>query len=727
MNLANEQTFEFGEAKLKAKDSLRFTMRESGNGVWYLVEDEISGRFFQIGLPQYTFLSMLDGRRTVNQVLMKTASLLRQHSVDEQEAANICKWAIESGLVETELASSSSRRAEQAEQEAIRKSAQWLNPITLKFPLMNPDGIVTRIERFAGWLVSWGGLILWLIVVGFGFTQLAQHWDSFLANRVRCTSSVDLVWLAITWIVLKLIHETSHSVVCKRFAGRVHSCGVLLLLLIPLPYVDVTSSWRFENKWHRILTAAAGMLSEIFLAAIACCVWVWSDPGPIQYHAGNVIIAATLTTLIFNANPLMRFDGYYMLQDWLEIPNLYTHGRQYVKRLFKKIYFGGEMTPVTEVGFRALFVKVFGMMTIAWFMLIAVGLLLGALSLLEGIGLLVALVAVLLWVGLPIFKLLKYTVVGTATEKPNRLRFATAMSLTVALAGGVLIFCPSPSIVSAPIVVDYEPMSVVRAKAAGFVKSINIENGQWVEDDQILFELDNPELVAELESLVIDIKISKLRCDTLLTTGDIASLKLEQESLAGMEARRVELTKLVGYLEVRAPQRGKVLARDLMATSGKYFSPGDELLSIGNSSDISVIALARQEDVDWIESTGQSQVDICVWGHRDNEWIKGDIQKINPRARDDLPHEAFAATNGGPLTVVPREQVEDVEDDADSLMLTDPRVQIEIAMNREDQQMLMAGQTGAMFIRSRDLYLGKYLAQNIMRFLRKNTYRSHGL
>ena len=125
-----------------------------------------------------------------------------------------------------------------------------------------------------------------------------------------------------TWVVLKLIHELAHSLVCKKYGGRVASCGILVLLMIPMPYVDVTSSWRFENKWKRILTSAAGMLSEVFVAAIACYVWANSQPGPIQYHAGNVIITASLHTLLFNINPLMRFDGYYMLADWLEIPNL---------------------------------------------------------------------------------------------------------------------------------------------------------------------------------------------------------------------------------------------------------------------------------------------------------------------------------------------------------------------------------------------------------------------
>ncbi len=726
--MLNEQTYEFGQAQLKLKDSIRFTLRESGSRIWYLVEDEITGRFFQIGLPQYTFLSTLDGKRTVDEVLMKTASLLRQDAIDQREAANICKWAIESGLVETELSNSANRRAEKDNAEVLQKSAQWLNPITFKIPLFNPDGLIEIAARYCGWVVSWGGMLLWLIVVAGGFFQLARHWSDFANQRVAAFSSDDFIWLAVTWLLLKLVHEFSHALVCKRFGGRVKSFGMLLLLMIPLPFVDVTSSWRFESKWPRILTAAAGMMAEVFVAAIAAMVWVSCTPGPMRYHAGNIIIAATLHTFLFNANPLMRFDGYYMLSDWLEIPNLYTHGRQYVKQLFKWIYFGNKGTPVGEVGFRALVVRVYGLMTMVWFVLIAVGLLLGAASMLEGVGLVVAVVGGCLWIGLPLFALVKYLTIGSLVEKPNRAHFAVAMSLTLAVVGGVLLACPSPSVVSAPVVIDYEPLSIIRSKAAGFATAIHVENGAQVTAGQLLMSLENPELVAELESLEIDIKISRLRCDTYLTSGDIASLNLEEESLEGMHRRHAELVQMVQDLKVCAITDGMVLARDLHTARGKYYQPGDEILSIGQSNQIQAIALGRQEDVDWIAANQTSHVDLCIWGRDRRQWISGQIDRVDPRARDELPHEAFAATVGGPLAVVSREQVESTDaGEEDSLMLTSPRVAIQIKLPAEEQQRLFAGQGGMMVVRARQQNLGTYLAFNFARFLRHNTLRTHGL
>lgn len=721
------ETFEFSQARLKLNNSLRFTMRQSGDSIHYMVEDEVTGRFFRVGLPQYTFLTMLDGRRTVSTALMKTATLLREHAIDETEAASLCKWAIESGLVESETGNSSARRAEQHELMKKQKMVSYLNPMMMRIPLFNPDPFVTRVTQYLGFLVSPMGMMLWLFVAFYGFFQLAAKWDEFYANRVNSFGAMDIVWMALTWVILKFIHEIAHSVVCKKYGGRVHNCGFLLLLMIPMPYVDVTSSWRFDNKWKRILTSAAGMLAEVFIAAIACCIWSWNSPGPLQYHAGNVIITATLHTLLFNINPLMRFDGYYMLADWLEIPNLATHGRAWLKSKFSWMYFGREAQPLKETGLRGLSVRIYGVLAMLWFFVIAIGLSLAASSLIEGFGLIVALIGIVMWAGIPLYKLIKFVIVGTDTVRPNRTWFAGAMTLTVLLLGCFLYFCPSPSVVSAPIVIDYEPMSIVRAKSDGFATKIHVVDGQMVDEGDVLVTLENPDLKQELNSLLIDIKISELRSNTLFNEGRISQVQLERESLESMLERKTELEKQLEYLVVTSPQAGQVLARDLDSKVGQHFGPGDEVLSVAKPGELQAIGLTKQSDIEWVSLNPEAEIELLVWGRHESDLIKGEISLINPRARDDLPHEAFSASIGGPLAVVPRSQVEGGDSGEEDLMLTQPRVPIEIALTESDREKLKAGQTGKLIVRSRDQNMGTYLAQNLIRFIQENNFRTHGL
>jgi putative peptide zinc metalloprotease protein len=724
--MLNEQTFEFSQARLRLKDSLRFTMRQSGSAIEYLVEDEVTGRFFRVGLPQYTFMTMLDGQRTVSTALMKTATLLREHAIDESEAANLCKWAIESGLVESETGNSTARRIEQHEQQQKQKMISYLNPMMMRIPLFNPDPAVSVITRFLGFLVSPVGALIWLSVCIYGFLQLAYNWEEFYTNRVNSFGATDFAWIALTWVLLKLVHEIAHSVVCKRYGGRVQSCGFLFLLMIPMPYVDVTSSWRFDNKWKRILTSAAGMMSEVFIAAIACWIWANSGPGPLQYHAGNVIISATLHTLLFNINPLMRFDGYYMLADWLEIPNLSTHGRSWLKGVFKRMYFGNKPAKLKETGFRGLAVRAYGVLAMMWFFTIAIGLSLAASSFIEGFGLMVAAIGLVLWVGIPLFKLTKYCIAGTKTEKPNRVWFSTAMGLTLFIAAAFLYCCPSPSVVSAPVVIDYEPLSVVRSNSTGFAKTIHVADGQLVEEGELLVTLQNPELEHQLKSLVIDIRISELRTNTFFNQGEISKVQMEQKSLDSMLNRKAELEQQIAELQVFAPQSGTVLARELNSLAGKHLTPGNEILSIARAGEIHAIALTRQDDIDWVSENPEAEIELLVWGRHENNLLAGKIKHINPRARDDLPHEAFAASVGGPLAVVPRQQVEGDGEEGD-MMLTQPRVPVEIELAEEDRHHLVAGQTGQLIVRSRNQNMGNYIAQNLVRFVRENNLRTHGL
>ena len=728
--MLNDQTFEFGQARLKTRGGLRFTMRETAGSKWYIVEDEATGKFYRIGVPQYMFLSMLNGERTVNAALMRTASMLKKNALDEQEIAGICKWAIESGLVETELSSSARRREQRDDREALMRTMSWINPIMLKIPLFKPDSIVTKMEKYLGWLVSPGGAILWCMVVVYGFLQLGLNWKHFVSSQISSFSAYDIVWYALAWLVLKSLHELAHSIVCKRYGGSVSSTGVLMLLFIPLPYVDVSSSWRFETKWKRILTAAAGILAELFIAAIACCVWVSVDPGPWQYHAGNVIVTATISTLMFNVNPLMRFDGYYMLSDTLDIPNLATHGKEYLKSFFSWIYFGTEVKKLQEIGWRALVVKLYGFLAMAWFFTIAVGLSIGASNIVEGLGLIAVLISAALWFLVPLVRGVWFILKGSKFQKPNRVWFATASAITCVVIGSFLFLCPSPTVVSAPLVVDYDQHKIVRAESPGFVREILVKDGQQVDEGELLLRLDNPELLAEYTSLQIDIRISELKIKSLLKTEDIASLKLEREVMQASVQRKSEIETEVEKLEIRAIRGGYVLALDLEEKLDTYLQPGDEVLSIGNPEKIHGIALAHQEDLGWLKDQQGADVQLFIWGRDKDEVIDGTVKRVNPRARDDLPHPAFSAGNGGPLAVVPREQVEagDSETIEDGeWKLTTPRVPIEIEFCQEDRTTLMAGQAGDMFIRGRHENMGSYLANKMIRFVRNNNFRTHGL
>lgn len=728
--MLNDQTFEFSQARLKLKNNLRFTLRQSGANAVYFVEDEVNGKFYRIGLGQYVFLTMLDGRRTVATALMKTASLAREHAISESEAGEFCKWAIESGLIESETGNSTARRVENLERIQKQKLMTYMNPMMIQMRLFSPESFLNAIMPFVGWLVSPLGALIWISVVVFGFSSLLRHWVEFVSNRVSSFGAVDVLWIAFTWMLLKLVHELAHSVVCRKFGGRVSAFGFLLLLFIPMPFVDVTSSWKFDNKWKRILVSAAGMLTEIFIAAIACWIWVNSNPGPLQYHAGNVIITATLHTLLFNINPLMRFDGYYMMSDWMEISNLATQGRNWLKSRFKWMFFGTNRPAIKETGIRSVIVRVYGVAAMMWFASIAVGLSLAASSLIEGFGLVFAALGLFLWCGIPLLRLLKFLAVGTETERPNRVRFLSVMLLFILLGGFVWVGCPAPTVVNAPVVVDYEEMSIVRAKTSGFANEYLVMDGQTVKKGDLLVKLTNPQLQYDIQSLMIDIRSSEFKCRTLYNEERMFEYQLEQEELTALRQRKGEVEKQIDDLAICSPADGTVVAREIGNDQGRFLQPGDEILRVIEPDSIHAVALASQHDADWLRDCVDKKVDVELWGKGDWTPCQGKITKVYPRTSVELLHHAFSAEVGGSLAVVPKSQVENEDpknvDQSNERILTSPRIRIEIDFVTAGTE-LYAGQTGQLAFRHRNQSLGQYLYENAIRFFAHNNSRNHGL
>ncbi len=339
---AHHSTVELANTKLLLRSDLSFHLQEYQGQPCYLIEDELHSKYYRVGPAEYNFLSLLDGGTTISQAVAQTASSMGQLAIKHSDAISICKWLINTNLASTSISRSSNRLIESLEESSRRQTIQKLNPITPKIPLFNPDWLLTILNSAMGWLFSLPLFFVWLLVVGCGLYYVYADWSLATTHASAIFSRDNWIWLGLAWIMLKLIHETAHGIVCKRFGGDIRQAGVVLIVLIPLPYVDVTSSWRFSSKWQRIYVAAAGMYAELFVAAIAAIVWSHCEPGMFRQQCYNIMIAGSVTTLFFNANPLMRFDGYYMLTDWLELPNLATHATQFLRWFGKKYYLGLE-------------------------------------------------------------------------------------------------------------------------------------------------------------------------------------------------------------------------------------------------------------------------------------------------------------------------------------------------------------------------------------------------
>ncbi len=211
----------------------------------------------------------------------------------------------------------------------------------MRFPLFDPDRFLQRTLPWVQPLFGWFGILLWLAVVGTGAVLAASHWTDLtedIADRVLDPQNLVLLWFV--YPVVKALHELGHAYATRKWGGEVHEIGIMLLVLSPVPYVDASAAWGFRDKRKRMVVGAVGIAVELFLGALALFVWLAVEPGAVRAIAYNVMLISGVSTLLFNGNPLLRFDGYYVLSDAIEIPNLGARANQYLGYLFQRYVFG---------------------------------------------------------------------------------------------------------------------------------------------------------------------------------------------------------------------------------------------------------------------------------------------------------------------------------------------------------------------------------------------------
>ncbi|MBI3350702.1 MAG: hypothetical protein HY020_26330 [Burkholderiales bacterium] len=310
--------------------------------IWYVVEDRVSGKYHRFNPSSYRVIGLLDGERTLQQVWDRLSAAMDEHTPSQDELVQLFGQLYAADLIQCDVTPDVAELFERGGKQRRSKMLQrFANPVSLRFPLVDPDAWLGRVIAAAGPLKGWVGVALWLAVVLPAVLLAPSHWRELTGNINERLLAVDnLLLLAILFPLLKAAHEIGHGLAAKRFGGEVHEMGVMLLVFFPVPYVDASSSSAFGSRWPRMLVGAAGMLTELFIAAIAFYLWLALEPGFVRSLAFNVIVLASMTTLMFNANPLLRYDGYYIFADAIESPNLGQRASDYWGWLLRYHLFG---------------------------------------------------------------------------------------------------------------------------------------------------------------------------------------------------------------------------------------------------------------------------------------------------------------------------------------------------------------------------------------------------
>ncbi|MEL7266098.1 MAG: site-2 protease family protein, partial [Planctomycetota bacterium] len=262
------RNFELSSATPMLRRSLQFKMEQAGDSRWILVEDPIEGRFFRVGLPEYQLMKTLDGATRIQDATAIAARSAGVAALNEDEAAELCNWLIQTGLA-TKTRADGDQADEVRQRERDRRRMQWLNPLMLQMSLGNPDSIVQLVSRPLRFLVHPISIACWFAVVLWGVMNVCVNWQFIVEPASECVSMDNAAAMLLVWLGLRVVHESAHAIAAACCGVPVRRWGILLLLFIPMPFVDVTAAWRMDRRRDRMLVGAAGMMTELFIAAIA--------------------------------------------------------------------------------------------------------------------------------------------------------------------------------------------------------------------------------------------------------------------------------------------------------------------------------------------------------------------------------------------------------------------------------------------------------------------------
>jgi putative peptide zinc metalloprotease protein len=621
-------------------------------GVWYVIQDHQTGRHFRVSAAANALIGLMDGHRSVAEIVARLSRHMGAQRPSHGEAVRLLVQLHQSDLLATSLPPDLTELDRRAGSQARRRLwALVRNPLALRIPLWDPNRFLDATLPFARAVAHPVTLLAILAVVILGGTLAAMHATELASNIAdRVFAADNLALLMLLYPAAKVLHEAGHAYAVKLGGGDVHEIGIMLLVLLPVPYVDASSSAAFPDAWRRIVVSAAGILVELVLASLASIAWVTLDPGPARAAALNLMVLCGTSTLLFNGNPLLRFDGYYVLADLIAVPNLDTRARKHLLYLLRRYGLGmPDQHGEEQVAGEAPWLVAYGVLSLLYrvFMVIGIGLIVATKMFFIGVTL--ALVSVAQMLVVPVLKAARFVAHGR--ELRGRRRRAWVGVGTMALLLGVLLFVVSlPHALVAPGVVWVPNEAVVRAGADGFIGRVAVAPGAQVEPGVLLLQLEDPIAAAQYDSLAAEVAVQQSRFNAVNLI-DRVQARLTADQLARAQAGLDRARERSAALDVIAAHSGRFVVPDVSRLQGRFVHKGDVLGYVLGGGDVGVHVVVSQAELELVRAKTE-RVDVLLAEHMDHP-VPGRVVRETPSALDRAPAPALSADGGGPMLTDP--------------------------------------------------------------------------
>jgi putative peptide zinc metalloprotease protein len=622
--------------------------------VWYLLQDSSTGRHHRVDENTFHFIGRMDGKRSTDEIWHSLLNRLGENTPTQDETIEILCQLSDNDLLQCEITPNVAELFRRRFAKNRKRRIAMLNPLAFRVPLFDPDRVLERLAPLGRLLVHPAWFVLWGVVMALGLVATASHWDEIAAfASVHMLTPKFLLLMWVLYPLVKALHELGHGLAVKAWGGEVREMGVSLLVLVPVPFVDASAASAFPEKYRRALVGAAGIMTELFLAALALFLWVSVEDGLVRDMAFVVMVIGGVSTVLFNGNPLLRFDGYYVLSDALDIPNLGPRSNQYIGYLAQRylLKIREAASPVTGKGEAPLlFVYAILSFLYRWFVSILIVLWAGAYSFWLGVaaGLLIAATMVIK----PLHGIVQFLRAAPQLARTRTRAYAVTCGLAAA-AFALLFVLPVPFSTTAQGVVWLPEQARIRAEAGGFVVTVHAQDGQDVKAGDPLVTLTDPDLGAELAAAQARLTALDIDYNRMLDV-DAGRAQSIAEDAASARAELGEIQRRIAALNVVSPVEGRLVMPRDEDLPGSYIGRGAIIAHVLRSDDISVKVAVPQQDAGVIRAGTRSVAVSLV--DQPNQILSAKLAGEVPAATAVLPTAALGDRSGGPVATDPTDQ-----------------------------------------------------------------------
>jgi putative peptide zinc metalloprotease protein len=647
-------------------DAVRWRLRpdlvwqtiHTGEGLMHVVKDPVTAKFFHFDPREFSILKLLDGRRDPASVIQAVRQSRPDEFFSTEDLLRFLAEARREGLLLLQGAATAIAPADS-------KSQRGWSLLAWKIPLFNPTRLISILRPLAAAFFTRTTALAWLVLVISAVALIAGRFDDVLARlpgaEAWTTSSMALTILAVIFCC-KVIHELGHALVADRFGVRVEECGVMLFYFVPCFYCDVSDSWLLRSPRRRILISAAGMIAELALAAAATWLWWFSQPGPMQSILLAVMATCSINTLLLNGNPLLKYDGYFVLVDLLGMPNLAPRASAWWTSAWNRLVYG--LDDDASFGREDLFLALYGAASFAWRMLVLTGMLWAVHAMLDsrGAGTISTGLAVVIVSGLALnavraaLRPVRDPAIRRSVRPANLALSFSLFAVLVLLA----LLVPLPRSVEANVVIDPADSTTIFVQRSGVLRSL-IPAGSAVKTEDVIAVLEDFETTRRLSKLESDRELASRQLESAHVRRAVdpkagQEIPTLMESLAAIEERLALARRDADDLKILAPRDGIVIPPlnasprpdDSKAPAFWQGSPFDEAnlgCTLKEGTPLAVVAASR--DVAASAFVSQRQVELVRPGQKVRLALDGNASDAQTGTVDDL--------SPAPIEELPRE------------------------------------------------------------------------